>query len=1734
MLGLRPWLRHALRAALIGCAAVGIALLLGSSGHASRIQSEDLGNPQASLFEKARESGTPYRRPVRKLSDVTGTITPGGSPLTVTIANANDNASITFSGTANQRVSLNITSVSISFSYVSILKPDGSTLTSTAVFSFGKYIDTQTLPTTGTYTIFIDPQGTATGSMTLTLYDVPADASGSITPGGAQVTATTTVPGQNAVETWSGTQGDRVSLNATNISLNHGYEIVQILKPDHTVWFSSGATSSHYFFDTMTLPTTGTYTILVDPQDDATGSTRLTLYSVPADNQGKIVIGGATRSAVVTIPGHNPTFSFSGGAASGLPEPVAVSITASNINLATVTIKDPNGGTVVSHSIGNGATTVDSTTLAIDDPTKRYSLIVDPVVENTGTVTLKIVYSTPWQRLPRTRVACKPRGRHARVLFRCLADPVNSLTGAFTDADTDLTLPGKGLPFAFIRSYNSDDPTTGRLGQGWTDSYAASLAIQQNGDVYLHGEDGQEVRFLLQDDGTFVAESGGLSTLSSVTGGYQLVTQDQVTYRFDGNGKLTSMTDRNGNAVSLAYDGSGRLATITDSAGRTITFTSNADGTLARIDVPDGRSVVYGYTAGRLTSVTDPASHVTTYHYDANGRLDQITDPNGHTQSQTTYGSDGRVTQQTDALGHTTTFSWDSATQTETATDARGNTWKDVYSNNVLLKEIDALGNVTQYGSDVDLNNTSVTSPDGKTTTMAYDSRGNMTSATAPSSLGAQKTFAYNSTNDLTSVTDGRNKVTTYSYDSSGNNTQIVQDGTTIAQRTFNGAGQVLTSTDGRGKTTTYTYDSNGNLASVTDPLGNKTTYGYDSAGRVTSEVDPRGNVTGANPADYTTSYTYDGAGHLLTKTDQLGHTTTYTYDSAGNQTTVTDPKNHTTTTAYDAANRVTSVTAPDGGVTSYTYDAAGNRLTETDPNNHTTTYAYNADNEQTSVTSPKGEVTTSSYDSNGNLTKTVDPRGNVSGANPDDYATTYTYDAAGRLLTETDPLGHTTTHAYDAVGNETSVTDANNHRTSYTYDAAGRILTITAPDGGVTTYTYDAAGNELTRKDGNNHTTTYTYDDAGEVASKTSPLGQQWTYSYDPAGNLKTTVDANGNATQTSGDGTTTYGYDRAGRLTSIDYSDSTPDVTFAYDAAGNRTSMTDGAGTQSRTYDAADRLTGVTRGSDSFSYAYDSAGNLTSRTYPDGTVTSYSYDADNQLASAASGGATTNYSYDVAGELTQTTLPTSNGYVETRSYDRAGRLTEVKNANGSSVLSDFTSTLDAVGNPTTIVRSGATSETATYTYDANDRLTGVCYQTSCPGGSDPFIRWTYDAVGNRLTEARPSGTTTYTYNAGDELTSAGSTSYSYDQNGNETAAGARTFTYDLANRLVSTTSGSTTTNYTYDGDANRLQASTGSQNADTTSYLWDESGDLPSVAIERDGGGALLRRYIYGRELLSMTSGGHDFFYHYDALENVANVTSSSGASEWTYAYEPFGATRTATQDDQGAPANVMKFAGALADSTGLYHLRAREYDPTVARFLQLDPAPAMEGAATSSFLYAGDMPTTQTDPSGMHFRRIGDGQQAAGDAASRGLDAYSPQSSENPGELGGVESGSDEGGEEGDAVDYVGSWVGTTVDRIMGEAGEVRARQGKGGLRVNIAKIPETYDEVKEDLQTTLTEPEVHPEVSRVTRNGRTTTMYKVGPIRVNFRPSGPDGPRIDIFNLNEYDSRYHWYYDLHWDR
>ena len=92
---------------------------------------------------------------------------------------------------------------------------------------------------------------------------------------------------------------------------------------------------------------------------------------------------------------------------------------------------------------------------------------------------------------------------------RCTADPVNSLTGAFTDSFTDVSVPSPGVSFAFTRSYTSADATVGRLGPGWSDTYSAALTVQQNGDVLVRGEDGQQLSYVQQADGTYVPPGGG-------------------------------------------------------------------------------------------------------------------------------------------------------------------------------------------------------------------------------------------------------------------------------------------------------------------------------------------------------------------------------------------------------------------------------------------------------------------------------------------------------------------------------------------------------------------------------------------------------------------------------------------------------------------------------------------------------------------------------------------------------------------------------------------------------------------------------------------------------------------------------------------------------------------------------------------------------------------------------------------------------------------------------------------------------------------------------------------------------------------------------------------------------------------------------------------------------------------------------------------------------------------------
>lgn len=360
--------------------------------------------------------------------DITGSIAPGGSSVTVTTTTPGQNGQLSFVGLTNQRVLLKISGVTLTggttnSATVAIKNPDGTTLQSNIVSASGGFIDTQTLPADGAYTILVDPANASTGSVTLTLYAVADDLIGSITPGDPAVTVSTTSAGQNVKLLFEGTANQRVSLRVTNVVLTGGTNnraTVAIRKPDGTNLASTTADSGGAFIDTKTLPVTGTYTLLVDPNDTATGSVTLTLFDVPPDVSGPIVPGGSVANVSTTTPGQNALLTFEGVINQRISMDITgVSVT--NNGILTVVIRKPDGTNLGSSIVGhNNVGFIDVKILPV---TGNYTVLVDPNTFNTASVNLKL-YDVPADAEASTTlnatavgIATTIPGQNAKVTF---------------------------------------------------------------------------------------------------------------------------------------------------------------------------------------------------------------------------------------------------------------------------------------------------------------------------------------------------------------------------------------------------------------------------------------------------------------------------------------------------------------------------------------------------------------------------------------------------------------------------------------------------------------------------------------------------------------------------------------------------------------------------------------------------------------------------------------------------------------------------------------------------------------------------------------------------------------------------------------------------------------------------------------------------------------------------------------------------------------------------------------------------------------------------------------------------------------------------------------------------------------------------------------------------------------------------------------------------------------------
>lgn len=822
---------------------------------------------------------------------------------------------------------------------------------------------------------------------------------------------------------------------------------------------------------------------------------------------------------------------------------------------------------------------------------------------------------------------------------------------------------------------------------------------QGDPDQVFSGLPGEFSQVRKHPDGTYTRQLTNGTQLAFTAQGFHTRTTDRngnaTRYTYDAQNRLIRVEVPGGAAFDLRYSGaSGPLTAITDSIGRTTQIVVDNAGNLRRITNPDTTTRDFVYDAEhRMTSQTNERGLATDYVYDAFGRVQEALLPErplfdaatGTTMLQrevrrfTPSETQGLINALPSGVGTPDNPAPPVRPQLSTFQDSLGNTTQIATDRfGAPTKLIDALGRTTLIQRDVNGLPVRITQPDGARTTMLYDSRGNLI-------VHLHRLIDPRSTASFAPL------ITRFAYDARFSQVTEITDGR--RDSLFDPVHPCP-----NGCVTTLDYDPQGNLTAVADGEGNITSFAYDSRGLLLAITDALGNLTPAVPDDHQMHFAYDPVtGNLLSTTDPLGRVTTLAYDAAGNVTQSLDAALRDTMFEYDVMNRLASVTDASGGLTAYQYDAAGNLTRASDAALRATAFTYDALNQLVRTENPLGQAKAFFYDANRNLARVLDPKGQT---------IDFRYDAANQLIEKTlldagSTVQDTVTYDYDLLGNIALVQDADSKLT-FGYDSAGRLIQADSGDASnpalphvrsTASFTYNGAGNRqgagvfaqgLGSSSGGPGFL-YSYDGANRLIGMHSQSISGANFEYDPLGRL-VRVQPGAEAR---------YAYDDASQLLSVQQriSSSMPPVAtfdYAYDLAGNRTTLTDRLGLHSYSYDPLNRLTSADhplvesphplagRLPDE-QFSYDAVGNrLTSHLSASHLYNAanrllldddfrYAYDANGNLvekrpvacdpAPAPCAGATT-YTYDVENQLTQVTLPT--GQVASFRYDGLGRRTE------------------------------------------------------------------------------------------------------------------------------------------------------------------------------------------------------------------------------------------------------------------------------------------------------------------------------------------------------------------------------------------------------------------------------------------------------------------------------------------
>jgi RHS repeat-associated protein len=721
---------------------------------------------------------------------------------------------------------------------------------------------------------------------------------------------------------------------------------------------------------------------------------------------------------------------------------------------------------------------------------------------------------------------------------------------------------------------------------------------------------------------------GGLTRLE-VTGGlvHRIIDPDgvEVSFGFDADGNVTSITDAYGNTGVLERDAAGRVTAAVSPSGRRTELTYDQAGRPVQRRDPGGGVWRFAYTpAGRLVVVVDPTGARTMTYYGTNGEAEQIVGPLSHVTSR-----------RFDALGNLAGI---------VAPD--GAKWEFTY---------DALCRLV-----------GIHDPAGASWLRKYDSEGNLTGSIDP--LGAHRTATLNSLGHITKLDDGATSVE-FEFDELGRATVHRRPDGTELRFTYDRCGRRTSVTDPLGGVTRYTYTPAGRLAQVTSPLGHAMAFEYDRAGRMVTEVDPRGHRR---------TYRYDAEGRITRVTAPGGETSYFSYDDAGRLATHRQPSGGLTRYTYDAAGRLTHVTDPTNGVRRFRYDPRGQLVEATDANGSVTRYAFNARGWLTHVTDPLDGIIKHRYNEVGRLLATTDQLGRT---------THWEYNPAGQLTRRLDAAGNQTQWSYNQSGRLTGYNTGETTQVIIEHDSLGRPITIKEP-GLRHELVWDPLG-RLIAKRTNDLELTWQYDADSRQIAASYPDGTQTTYTYDAAsgltaahhpilGTIQLRRDEAGRLVSLDALGRSEFWTYHDGQLIghTLDRDGQHQTTELTRDAAGRITTETRNGTVCRYRYDPAGQLISTNTPDDTWSFHYDPAGRLTTETGPNGP-TNYTYDTAGQLRERHHDEGITRYAYDPAGRRVSETSPNLN---RTFTWDALGHLTGIHR---SSQVDESTTrlTVDAFG---------------------------------------------------------------------------------------------------------------------------------------------------------------------------------------------------------------------------------------------------------------------------------------------------------------------------------------------------------------------------------------------------------------------------------------------------------------------